>query len=103
LQLRHANADDTFRLAEIEKLKAERDQLQAEINQKARDNEALSRTSAFFTKLHSERLTRIAEEIHTAKELLLGPASGIVTSAPVGEATLTSFIEGPSGFESILS
>ena len=47
LRLTDGGTDDAFRIAEIEQLKADRDQLLAEVNQKARDNEALSKTSAF--------------------------------------------------------
>ena len=102
LRLTDGGTDDAFRTAEIEQLKADRDQLLAEVNQKARDNEALSKTSAFFSKLHKERLTRISEEIHSIKDIVLGPQSGMLVSLDTNETTLTSFLDGPSGFESIL-
>ena len=103
LRLTEGSSDDAFRLAEIELLKSERDRLTAEVNQKARDNEALSKTSAFFSKLHKERLTRIAEELRNTKDLILGPASGLVAAPDSADVMLTSFVEGPSGFESILT
>ena len=103
LRLTDGGTDDAFRTAEIEQLKADRDQLLTEVNQKARDNEALSKTSAFFSKLHKERLTRISEEIHSIKDIVLGPQSGMLVSLETTEPTLTSFLDGPSGFESILA
>ena len=103
LELTASNSMDAYRRAEIDKLKAERDQLIAEVNAKARDNEALSKTSAFFTKLHKERMTRIAEEIRNAREILLGPSSGLISASLSRDTTLTSFVEGPAGFESIIS
>jgi hypothetical protein len=103
LRLTDGGTDDAFRTAEIEQLKADRDQLLAEVNQKARDNEALSKTSAFFSKLHKERLTRISEEIHSIKDIVLGPQSGMLVSLETTEPTLSSFLDGPSGFESILA
>jgi hypothetical protein len=105
LRLTTGGSDDAFRLAEIEQLKADRDQLLSEVNQKARDNEALSKTSASFSKLHKERLTRISEEIGSIKEIVGGPQSGmLLASADAStEATLTSFLDGPSGFDSILN
>ena len=103
LRLTEGGSDDAFRLAEIELIKTERDRLTAEVNQKARDNEALSKTSAFFSKLHKERLTRIAEELRNTKDLILGPASGLVAAPDSADILLTSFVEGPSGFESILT
>lgn len=103
LRLTDGGTDDAFRIAEIEQLKADRDQLLSEVNQKARDNEALSKTSAFFSKLHKERLTRISEEISTIKEIVLGPQSGIMVAADTSETTLTTFLDGPAGFESILA
>ncbi|MEQ1695285.1 MAG: hypothetical protein ABL901_05520 [Hyphomicrobiaceae bacterium] len=103
LRLTDGGTDEAFRTAEIEQLKADRDQLLTEVNQKARDNEALSKTSAFFSKLHKERLTRISEEIHSIKDIVLGPQSGMLVSLDANETTLTTFLDGPSGFESILT
>jgi hypothetical protein len=103
LQLTDGGADDAFRVAEFENLRADRDRLVADVNQRARDSEALAKTSAFFSKLHKERLTRIAEEIHNVKDIVLGPASGLIAAPEAAEATLTTFVEGPSGFESILA
>jgi len=103
LRLTDGGTDDAFRITEIEQLKADRDQLLSEVHQKARDNEALSKTSAFFSKLHKERLTRISEEISTIKDIVLGPQSGIVLASDTSETTLTTFLDGPSGFESILT
>jgi hypothetical protein len=103
LRLTDGGADDAFRVAEFEQLKADRDRLLADVNQKARDSEALTKTSAFFSKLHKERLTRIAEEIHNVKDLVLGPQSGLVALSESADVTLTSFVEGPAGFESILA
>jgi hypothetical protein len=103
LRLTEGTSDDAFRLAEIELLRSDRDRLVAEVNQKARDNEALSKTSAFFSKLHKERLTRIAEELRTTKDLILGPASGLVAAPDTADVMLTSFVEGPGGFDSILA
>lgn len=103
LRLTDGGTDDAFRTAEIEQLKADRDQLLAEVNQKARDNEALSKTSAFFSKLHKERLTRISDEIHSIKDIVLGPQSGMLVSLDSNETTLTTFLDGPSGFDSILA
>ena len=103
LRLTDGGTDDAFRIAEIEQLKADRDQLLAEVNQKARDNEALSKTSAFFSKLHKERLMRISDEIHSIKDIVLGPQSGMLVSLDSNETTLTTYLDGPSGFDSILA
>lgn len=103
LRLTDGGADDAYRVAEIELLRTERDRLVAEVNQKARDNEALSKTSAFFSKLHKERLTRIAEELRNVRDLVLGPASGLVAPPDSADVLLTAFVEGPSGFESIIA
>jgi hypothetical protein len=48
LRLTHGGTDDGFRVAELDLLRAERDQLLLDVTQRARDNEALSKTSAFF-------------------------------------------------------
>ena len=103
LRLTDGGSDDSFRVAELEQLRADRDQLLAEVNQKARDNEALSKTSAFFTKLHKERMTRVSEEIRNIKDILLGPGSGMLVNYDAADGSLTSFLDGPSGFESILA
>jgi len=103
LKLLHEDSDMASRHAEMDRLLVERDQLRAEIQQRERDNEALSRTSAFFNKLHTERMTRIAEELRNTKEIILGSASGIIAAQPATDSSLTSFIEGPSGFDSIVA
>ena len=103
LKLTDSMADNLYRTSELEKLKVERDQLVADLNQKARDNEALTKTSAFFSKLHKERMTRIAEEIRNVKDIVLGPGSGIVAGTLPTEVTLTTFVEGPGGVESIVN
>jgi len=103
IKLLHDDPEGLSRKAEMDQIRVERDQLLADIHQKERDNEALSRTSAFFNKLHTERMTRIADEIRNAKDIFLGPGSGIMSPATPTETTLTSFVEGPSGFEAIIA
>ncbi len=102
LRLTSGGTDDVFQVAELATLRAERDQLLADVNQRARDGEALAKTSAFFSKLHKERLTRISDELRTIKDLASGPDSGLILAAE-GEVSLTSFLDGPSGFDSILA
>jgi hypothetical protein len=102
LRLTSGSTEEVFLVAELATLRAERDQLLADVNQRARDGEALAKTSAFFSKLHKERLTRISDELRTIKDLASGPDSGLVL-APEGEVSLTSFLDGPSGFDSILA
>ena len=103
LRLTNGGTDDAFRIAELEQLRADRDQLLIEVGQKSRDNEALSKTSAFFTKLHKERMTRISDDIHNIKEILLGPGSGMQVGLDRADLMLSSFLDGPSGFDSILA
>jgi hypothetical protein len=103
LRLTDGGADHAFLSAQIEQLKSERDHLIVDVNQKARDNEAMSKTSAFFTKLHKERMTRIADEIRNIKDLVLGPGSGMMFGPENADVTLTSFVEGPGGFEAIIA
>jgi hypothetical protein len=103
LRLTNGGHDDAFRVAEFEQMRVDRDRLIAELNQKSRDVEALAKTSSFFSKLHKERLTRIAEELHNTKDIILGPSSGMVAASDNADVTLSSFVDGPSGFESILA
>ncbi len=103
LRLTNGGSDDSFRIAELDLLRAERDQLLIDVNQKARDNEALSKTSAFFTKLHKERMTRISDEIRNIKDIMLGPGSGMLVNLEAPDPMLASFLDGPSGFDSILA
>lgn len=103
LRLTDGGTDETFRTSEIEQLRTERDLQLLEVNQKARDNEALTKTSAFFSKLHKERLARISDEIRNIQDVVLGPASGMLVGTEQAEVTLTTFLDGPSGFESILA
>lgn len=103
LNLKEAESGDALVQAQLQQLSAERDQLVAEVHQRDRDNEALARTSAFFNKLHSERLARIADEIRNAKDILLGPGSGIVGVQPASETSVTTFVEGPNGFETVIA
>lgn len=103
LTLKDAENGDALVQAQLQALRSERDQLEAEVHQRDRDNEALARTSAFFNKLHSERLARIAEEIRNAKDILLGPGSGIVALKSAADTSVTSFVEGPNGFETLIA
>lgn len=97
-----AGADDAFLTAEITTLRLERDQLLVDVNQRARDGEALAKTSAFFSKLHKERLSRISDDLNAVKAMILGPASGM-TLATDAEAGVTTFLDGPAGFDAVLA
>ena len=46
---------------------------------------------------------RISDEIHSIKDIVLGPESGMLVSLDSNETTLTTFLDGPSGFDSILA
>ena len=97
-----AGADDAFLTAELATLRLERDQLLVEVNQRARDGEALAKTSAFFSKLHKERLARISDDLHVIKTIVLGANSGMTLGADA-DVAVTSFLDGPAGFDSILA
>lgn len=103
LVLTHGGTSDAFRVSELDNLRAERDALAADLRQKARDNEALSKTSAFFTKLHKERLIRIADELETVKGIVLGPKSGMMIEPHLQEAAVTAVVDGVAGFDTIIS
>jgi hypothetical protein len=103
LVLTKGGTDDGFRVAAMEQLIAERDALRADLVQKTRDNEALSKTSAFFNKLHKERLVRIADEVRNVKDIILGPKSGMAIDRDQTEATLATVVDGASGFDQVLA
>jgi hypothetical protein len=102
LKLTDGIIGDDLRTAELNQIRVDRDRLATELKQKVRDNEAITKTSAFFTKLHKERLTRIAEELAIVKDLIQGSASG-VTLASAGDASVTAFVGTENGYEAILA
>lgn len=103
LKITNGGVDDTTFAGEVQQLRAERDVFAVELQQRTRDNEALSKTSAFFNKLHRERLIRIADEIETIKGIVLGPKSGITLDTEAGAIPVTAVVEGAAGFETIIS
>jgi hypothetical protein len=105
LRLTQGGQDDAYREAEMENLRIERDRLLAEVNQKSRDNEALSKTSAFFSKLNKERLNRISDELQNVRDLILGPGNGLVlgNSVDVTETSVTGFLAEAGGYDAILT
>jgi hypothetical protein len=103
LKMTDGLSGDALRTAEINQLRTERDQLAAEVAQRARDNDAVAKTTAFFSKLHKERLTRISEDLQIVKDLVQGPASGISLGADGGDQSVTTFLDAPTGYETILA
>lgn len=103
LKLTDGIIGDDLRTAELDQIRVDRDRLASELKQKVRDNEAITKTSAFFTKLHKERLTRIAEELAIVKDLIQGPASGLTFASASGDMSVTAFVGSENGYESILS
>jgi hypothetical protein len=103
LKLTDGLSGDALRTAELDQLRTERDLLASELTQKVRDNEAVTKTSAFFSKLHKERLTRVSEDLRIVKDLVQGPASGIALGLDGGDVSVTAFIDTPSGYEAILN
>jgi hypothetical protein len=102
LKLTDGVIGDDLRTAELNQIRVDRDRLATDLKQKVRDNEAITKTSAFFTKLHKERLTRIAEELVIVKDLIQGPASG-VTLALASDTSVTAFVGMENGYEAILA
>ncbi len=103
LKLTNGIIGDDLRTAELDQVRVDRDRLASELQQKVRDNEAITKTSAFFTKLHKERLTRIAEELAVVKDLIQGPASGLTFASVSGDMSVTAFVGAEHGYEAILS
>ena len=102
--LKHANGNGTISpRAELEQLKSDRDELLVIVDQKTRDSEALSKTNAFFSKLHKERLTRISEEVKGIMDVVLGPQSGMAIELDRFSTPVTALLDGPSGFDSIIA
>jgi hypothetical protein len=47
-------------------------------------------------------MTRIADELRSLRDIVIGPDSGMVLAQDTADVTLTSFVDGPGGFEAIL-